>query len=275
MVALPARLRSTTLYRVMVEVTLRFLIDQMGQVKGIYVSEEGLARNFLLKRGASHGIEWLGILTLHFSPVWILAALADLTGAGHELIQQIAQGLKKEGLLDDSSEFRTADELLDGLERTSAQLARTLNLPPVGMTELRAEWSKIKAALPTLSTPTLPSVERLHGIWEDLVRSAEAQDRPVFIVCSTIAVNSLAEIPSNMLWLSRALRVGAKTTGGILGEVLLDHYQSALDEITRVGFLTYWRRGFRPYLRAAAEQFAPETESSTERLLNRGDGPKN
>ena len=31
-----------------------------------------------------HGIELLGILTLHASPVWVLAALADATGAGKQ-----------------------------------------------------------------------------------------------------------------------------------------------------------------------------------------------
>ncbi len=35
-VLLPARLRRTALYRVMVEVTLRFLIEELGRVKGVY-----------------------------------------------------------------------------------------------------------------------------------------------------------------------------------------------------------------------------------------------
>jgi type VI protein secretion system component VasA len=37
----------------------------------------------------------------------------------------------------------------------------------------------------------------------------------------------------------------------------------------REGFLQYWTREFRPYLRGAAEQFAPAHESLTERLLRR------
>src|SRR3569832_940691 len=76
-VALPASLRRTTLYHTMVDVALRFLIQEVGEVEGVYPTEGRLAEGFLLQRGASHGVELLGILAFHASPVWILAALAD------------------------------------------------------------------------------------------------------------------------------------------------------------------------------------------------------
>ena len=52
-----------------------------------------------------------------------------------------------------------------------------------------------------------------------------------------------------------------------MGGAILDHYSTALEEISRTGFPGYWKREFRPYLRAAAEQFAPEHGSLTERLF--------
>src|SRR5579871_4170531 len=53
-VALPASVRRTTLYRTMVDVALRFLIEEVGQVEGVYPNEGRLAESFLLKRTASH-----------------------------------------------------------------------------------------------------------------------------------------------------------------------------------------------------------------------------
>ena len=99
-VALPASIRRTTLYRTMVDVALRFLIEEVGQVEGIYPIEGRLAENFLLKRTASHGIELLGIVAFHASPIWVLAALADASGGGRKLIHEIAGALQEEGLLD-------------------------------------------------------------------------------------------------------------------------------------------------------------------------------
>jgi hypothetical protein len=84
-----------------------------------------------------------------------------------------------------------------------------------------------------------------------------------------MALSTLAHVPANALWLSRAAHSAARRAGKVLGEAILDHYVQALSEISRTGFLAYWKREFRPYLRAAALQFAPQHETLTERLLRR------
>jgi hypothetical protein len=265
-ILLPARLRRTALYRVMVEVTLRFLIEELGRVKDVYPKNEDL-ENFLVKRTASHGIELLGLLTLHVSPIWVLAALADATGAGHALIEQIAESLKQEGLLDRESHFDNLDQVLNGLERTSAQLADTLNMPPVTLSGLRREWEKLREALPAVPSTSLPNLNTLETLWTKLVTVSAAEHQSVFALCSTLAVGTLSELPASVFWLSRAAQTAAKRTGQLLGETLLDHYVLALNEITAEGFIAYWRKQFRPYLSAAALQFTPANESTTERLL--------
>ncbi len=268
-VALPPGIRQTTLYRTMVEVTLRFLIEEVGQVEGIYPNSDRLAQNFLLQRTASHGIELLGILAFRASPVWVLAALADITGGGHRLIHEIAQALKNEGLLDPKTSFERMDQLLDGLEKTSDHLAQTLNLPPVDVPGLRREWEKLKEELQGIPPKNLPALERLDRIWTELQQTAITQNRSIFTISSLLAVSTIAHVPANLLWLSRAAHSAARRTGTVVGTALLDHYSQTLGEIARTGFVEYWTREFRPYLRGAAEQFAPRRESLTERLLRR------
>lgn len=266
-IALPPGIRQTTLYRTMVEVTLRFLIEEVGQVEGIYTYTDQLAQNFLIQRTASHGIELLGILAFRASPVWVLAALADITGGGHKLIHEISQALKNEGLLDPNVRFERMDQLLDGLEKTSDHLAQTLNLPPVDVPGLRREWEKLKKELQGLPPKRLPALERLDRIWTDLQQTANAQNRSVFTISSLMAISTIAHVPGKLLWLSRAANSAARRTGTIVGAVLLDHYSQTLREISQTGFVEYWAREFRPYLRGAAEQFAPGRKSLTERLL--------
>jgi hypothetical protein len=269
-VALPASVRRTTLYRTMVDVALRFLIEEVGQVEGIYPSEGRLAANFLVQRTASHGIELLGILAFHASPVWVLAALADAAGGGRKLIQEVSQALQEEGLLDREVRFETMDQVLDGLEKTSGHLATTLNLPPVDVPGLRREWIRFKDELQTIPPRNVPRLDRVERVWKDLQESAREQGQSVFTVSSLMAVSAVAHVPANVLWLSRAARSAARRTGKVLGETILDHYTDALSEIARTGFADYWTREFRPYLRGAAQQFAPGHESLTERLLRRG-----
>ena len=269
-VALPAAVRRTTLYRTMVGVALRFLIEEVGQVDGIYPAENHLDGNFLVQRAASHGVELLGILAFPASPVWVLAALADATGGGLKLISEIAQALKEEGLLDDGGHFETMEQVLDGLEKTSGHLATTLNLPPVNIAGLRREWTRLKEEAATIPPRNIPARERVEKVWDDVRESARRQGRSVFVVSSLMAVSTVAHVPANLVWLSRAAHSAARRTGKVLGEAILDHYAEVLIEIERDGFLAYWSQEFRPYLRAAAEQFAPAHESLTERLLGGG-----
>jgi hypothetical protein len=268
-VALPASVRRTTLYRTMVEVALRFLIEEVGQVEGVYPSEGRLAEDFLLKRTASHGIELLGILAFHASPVWVLAALADATGGGRKLILEIADALKEEGLLERDARFETMDQVLLGLEKTSDHMAITLNMPPVDIAGLRREWDQLKRELTNIPPKKVPALERIEGVWEELQNTAREQGRSVFVVSSLLAVSTVAHVPANVLWLSRAAKSAVRRTGRVLGDTILDHYTASLGEIGRTGFFAYWSREFRPYLRGAAEQFAPDHESLTEKLLKR------
>lgn len=268
-VAVPASLRHTTLYRTMVEVTIRFLVEEVGQVEGVYPTEENLARNFLAQRTASHGIDLLGMLAFGASPVWVLAALADVTGGGHALIGEISQALREEGLIEPDARFETVDQLLEGLEMTSSHLAQTLNLPPVDIAGLRREWGTFRDQVRAIPPRRVPSPERLEGIWARMRRTAGEQNRSVFTVSSLMAVSALAHVPANLLWLSRAVRSAARRTGKVLGEATLDHYAQSLDEMSRTGFLTYWAREFRPYLRAAAQQFAADHQTLTGHFLQR------
>src|SRR5438105_15409371 len=98
--SIPQTIRRSQLYRNLVEATLRFLIEQVGQVKGVYPGEEELSENFLVRRVAGNGIELIGILAFRASPVWVLAALADSSGAGLYHIRAIAASLKYDGLID-------------------------------------------------------------------------------------------------------------------------------------------------------------------------------
>ena len=268
-VAVPARLRRTTLYRLIEEVTLRFLIAQVGQVEGVYPSEEQIAGNFLLRRGASHGMELIGLLTIHVSPIWVLAALADATGAGHALIQQIAGALKDEGLLNADAHFNTMDQLLHGLEKMSGHLAETINMPPIDSSELRREWNRFRDELPAVPRTSLPTAEHLQDVCNKLAEVSRKQKRSLFTVCSVTAVSAITSLPARVWWLSRAAHVAVRRTGEVLGEELLMHYVYAADQMTRAGVGEYWRHAFRPYLRAAAGQFAPGRESAIERLISR------
>src|SRR5262245_19344359 len=99
-VVLPARGRRSKIYDSLVESTVGFLVETVGQVEGAYPKAGDVPENFLMRRAAGNVIEIAGIAYFRASPVWALAALADVAGVGRELIGEISQALQKDGLLE-------------------------------------------------------------------------------------------------------------------------------------------------------------------------------
>jgi hypothetical protein len=258
-VALPAAFRRTRLYRSLVETTLRFLIEQVGQVEGAYAPGSGqLAEDFVLRKAAGNGIEVLGLLTFSASPVWVLAALADFSGAGKDLVSAIADSLSEAGLLERGRRFESVEQLLAGLESTTGRAADAVNVPPIDVAGLRREWEAIRAEASQLQ---LPAIEQVSESWRKLQEQSAAQNRSVFEVSTLLALSAISRLP-------KAAHLLADKTGGRLARGLLSHYSQAIREIAERGFVAHWQAEFRPYLRAAAQQFSPVKKSSTERLLD-------
>ena len=267
--ALPDGARQTQLYQNLVDATLRLLIEQVGGAEGVYSAQTSLPDNFLARRTAGNAVEALGIVAFRASPVWVLAALADVCGAGRQLIPEIAAALKQEGLLDATTEFTTVDQLLDGMERTSSRLASTVNTPPLDVGSLRKEWEALREDARRLPAASLPSWDSIGQVWTQLKDESAKQERSVFDTSSAMAVSAVRAIPGGVRWAAASARVGATQTGRIYGGALLDHYTQTLGEIRQVGYGTFVSRQIGPYIRAAAKQFSPTQQTLTQRLIDR------
>lgn len=268
-VVIPGSVRRTRLYRSLVDSTLQFLIEQVGEVKDTYPNSEKLAEDFLARRAAGNGIEMIGILAFRASPVWVMAALADLSGTGKNLIREITTSLQTEGLLEPGAHFETVDQMLDGLETTAGHLAETINTPPLDVEQLRREWTAIRRHAARIPPKDLPSLKMIEEQWAQLQATAVKENRSVFAMSALITMSTIRDLPENALWLSRCAHQAAKKTGELFAGDLLDHYRGALNEIAKEGYLRYWLREFRPYLQAAANHFSPKKSSLTQKLWNR------
>lgn len=266
---LPPAVRRTRLYRSMVEAILRFLIEQVGQVEGVFPAEGKLAEDFLMRRTAGNGIELIGVLTFRASPVWVLAVLADLSGAGAHVIREIGESLKREGLLRADAEPTSMEEMLAGLEAAAGQTAEAINTPPLDVAELRREWQSIRKSWTEVPAHKLIPVSRIESIWNRIANTAGKESRSVFDLSSLLALSTVTRLPGGFVWFGRSTKVAATRAAGLFAEQILDHYSSTLDSIAEQGFAHWWAAEFRPYLAAAASQFSPSRRAWSENLLGK------
>ncbi len=228
-ITLPPNFRRTRLYQSIVDQTLRFLIEKVGKVEGAYQSADALPEDFLVRRTAGNGIDILSLAVFHASPVWVLAGMADVSGAGGKLLSEIASTLEKEGWLTGAESVRSVTDLLDGLERGSGHLAESFNTPPLNRAALMREWESLKKVV--------ANREKVEADWEQLKSIAAAQKKPLMEVSTAVALNTLR--CGKQMWT----------------DPILEHYSKTLGEMSEIGFTAYAGREMAPYWRAAVANF--------------------
>ncbi|HYO48008.1 MAG TPA: hypothetical protein VEY33_15135, partial [Gemmatimonadota bacterium] len=176
--------------------------------------------------------------------------------------------------LEESTEFTTVDQILDGLERTSGRLASTINAPPLDVAGLRAEWDALREEARGLRPERLPSADTIRDLWAQLQAESVRQGRSVFETSSLMAVSAARAVPGGVFRLGASAGVGAARSGQVLTAALLDDYRKTLSELREVGYLAFARRQLGPYVRAAVDQFSPRRQSLTERVLNKVPVPR-
>jgi hypothetical protein len=266
--ALPTKLRETAVYRATADMAFRFLIEQVGDVRGIYEPTDPIARQFVYRYATGFSVEVACMLFIIVSPVWVLAALGDATRAGKHLYIQIGDALKAEGLVDPGAQFETMEQLMDGLEKTCSHLALTINMPPLNPKDLRQEWRQFRENLASLPPAQLPTNSEVEQTWKDIQSAAGKAHRSVFSVSAALGMSAGTAIPSRFQLLSRSAKVAARTTGTVVGGLFLDHYSAASKEIAKEGFDSYFGKHSRPYLVAAVRNFLPERKTWIERTLS-------
>lgn len=243
---LPGWLRWTRLYKAIVAGLLRIVIELVGGARGILPPDDIGAQELLARKAAGTGIELAGFLTLGWSPLWLFAATADVTGGTRTYLRALVSELRQDGLLAEETDIGSVEELLDTLEKTSGLVAETVDMPPLNTGDMRQAWQDLR-----LNAGSLPDAGGLASIYSDMQQVANQEG------CSPRSLSGSIG--------SAAARAGVQT-----GQThIFDFYVDSLQIIDEEGLANYMRRETLPYRVVAVGHFDPKRISHTERLLRR------
>ena len=177
--------------------------------------------DFLVRRAAGNVVELLGIAAFRASPVWQLAALADVCGMGRHLIPEIADALKVSrppGQGCGIRERRRAAGRPGAHISAGGQHVQHSAAGCGGASERVGRAFKRRPA--RLQPASLPSRETIGRLWLELKSESEKQNRSVFETSSMMAVSAVRSVPDGLRWLSASTKVEGKCTGtGVRGDV--------------------------------------------------------
>ncbi len=251
LVLLPDWARNAQLYQAFVGRSLRVVVEWAGGVQGVMPESPITAGRLGARKVAGTVVELTGFLAVGLSPVWMLAAAADLTGGTQAYLHAVTDELKRLGVLPPEQEFTSVDGLLESLEGATGVLSRAVDIPPLDRAELQVSIIEMRASWRALrdSGAALPGGESLRAIARQIQQTAERENTSAWLVSSMIGL-------------------GAVQAGIRLGQAnIYDYYRSALGDIRSSGLSDYFGRVGRPYLAAAANHLDPQRASYTERAL--------
>jgi len=249
---LPRSLRGTTIYRVMLGSTQRFLIESLGEVKTGAAAEK-LPEDFVARKIAGNVADAAGIFAFHFSPLWFFAIVADGASGTKVYLQRVVDELKKDGSLAKDATIGSAEDLLDALTGAATKSSMPFDTPPLtraDLTTLKDDLAHGYGAVLDRSLSSLPTVD---GLWSALMELRKRE--PVSLVTL-----------SGAMALSGAKAAG-KAGGALFYERVIGSYGASIDEVGREGFTAFWKRETGPYLEAIAGAFAPGKKTFTAKLL--------
>jgi len=246
LILFPERIRRSRLYQATIERFLRIIVELLGGVQGAFPAEAISARELAVRKAAGNVVELVSFVAVGWSPVWLLAATADILGGTKVYLQMLVQDLKREGILDPQTQVDSVEVLLSELEQTLGDAADTVDLPPLNIDDMRTSWIKLKEG-----AVNLPDADSLAHIYDDLKSVAQQEGQSVYRTSSLIAQ-------------------GAVRTGIEMGNLLIfEYYRNTLDIIAAEGISRYILRISRPYQQAVSAHLNPGNQTLTERFLYR------
>lgn len=247
--ALPRVVRTSRLYEATAKNLLRVTIELVGGVPAdarVEDEHEPDARQLAVRKGAGNVVELGSIAAFGFSPLWVLAAAADVTRGSRVYLDTFVGELTRAGALPEGSKPGSVDELLGALEGVSGTSARLIDIPPLEVAALRRSLDDIRR-----DAAALPSADELARVLDGL-REAARRERTSLLEVS---------VGIGLAFFNSARHVGRQH--------LLDPYREDLRPVAEEGFGAYARRVSRPYADAVVRHFSADEATLTERGLGR------
>jgi hypothetical protein len=264
----PDALRGTTLYKMVVGDTQRFMVDRIAQVQ----REAGAAgvaaappADFVQRKVAGTALEAAGLLAMHLSPLWVLAIAGDAAAGSGEFLQRLVVQLKRNNVLPPDAQIQGLQELLAAMQETSQCGAAAVSTPPLSREEISRLATEMTEKYRRMFASVGHLLPRFDSLWKRMESLAGKENISLERLGGILTVD-VAELSRKSV--GAMLAVG-QTGADLIGEKILASYDRTLDAVAQEGVTGYLGRQMKPFLQAAAGHFDPTRKTWIESVMER------
>jgi hypothetical protein len=263
--AVPQSFQSSRTYTVMVQQMLDFLVHDVGGVaQGEKPSTTADVDHYVARKAIGNFVDMASLATLHVSPLMLLAIVSDVAHGSQVYLQELAEELKAQGLIDGRSKIDHVNDLLTAVSDASAATGKVFNTPPLSVEALRETIDETRAALGSAHASQLLPQAEVRRMWDEMREISRREGVGMLAVSGAVTMRALGKFAT----LGRGALSSVKVAGTLLDAHVLEHYASALTEIRQKGLYQTLAATSQPYAAAVWQNFQPKRSTVTEDLLS-------
>ena len=279
----PQAFQDSKSYEVMVRNSLGFLLNNVATVSEsapALIPQSGapttpatvsgdIAANpgrFLARKAAGNFIDIAGLATLHVSPLWVLAIVSDAAYGTKTYLNELAQELQSQGLIDDSSSIHKVEDLFNAVKQASGSAASAFDQPPLSLEELRTSVEQTRKAVNEIDPRSLIPESEISRYWCEMRAIANREQVSLLGVSAAIAMETVEGVKKQ----SQGTLTGLFVAGKIINRNIFNHYWDSLASINEQGIWNSVRQTYTPYVDLAWGNFTSSRKTWTETVLDPG-----
>jgi hypothetical protein len=261
---IPQAFQSSKTYELVVTNSLKFLVENVGGVELKADNAESVPiDHFLARKAVGNFVDLAGVATLHLSPIWVFAVVSDVAYGSKAYVRELAAELHQRGLIKETSKIDRVDDLLEAIQRTTAETASLISTPPLSVDQLKLTLERTRAAIAAADLAALLPEAELHAHWHAM-RSISTQERVSLLgVSGALTLHMLGKVET----LAVGTIVGVEVAGDLLNRNVVGHYVDGLRTVREQGFYHVVRASGAPYAQAVWRNFATQRETLTSQIV--------
>ena len=220
--------------------------------------------NYVARKTVGNFVDLAGMATLHLSPITILAIVSDIAYGSRTYLKELAEELKREGVIAEHSTVNSAYDLLDAVSNASGTTAQAFDMPPLSVDGLKQTINETQQAVRKINPVKLIPQAEIATLWNDMREMATREKVNMFEISSAMTLYTLNHVKTVGQGALSTIRVA----GSMMDEHIFDHYFDSIRVIQREGLYKTLAENAKPYLDAVWTNFSTDRITWTEELLS-------
>jgi hypothetical protein len=262
----PQALRDSQTYRVMVQQTLDFLVNDVGGVEASAGTAGAPPRveQFVARKTVGNFVEMAGMATFHLSPLLLLAVVSDVAYGSQTYLKELAGELQKAGVIGEQSTIHSTADLLTAISTTARAASTAFDTPPLSLEGLRETVEKTAVAVRQVNVAdALPQAE-VARMWQEMRDLAATEHVSLLQVSSAMTLHALDKVAT----IGRGALSSVRLAGQLVDRHLLDYYRNALGDLHEQGYYATLAKVSGPYIEGVWQNFSSDRPTITEELCS-------